>query len=107
MDTGISVVLVTAPQGEAGQNIARTLVEEGFAACVNRIPGIQSTYTWEGKICDDSEELLVIKTASENVDRLINKVKEIHPYDVPEIIALPVFKGSEDYIKWVLNTKGI
>lgn len=94
------VVLITAPKGR-GVEIARRIVEERLAACVNVVSGVTSIYWWEGKVNVDSEDLLVVKTTSEALERLIKRVREIHPYTVPEIIALDVAAGSDDYLKWV------
>lgn len=94
------VVLITAPPGE-GSRIARVLVEQRLAACVNIISGIRSIYRWEGSICDEPEELLVAKTVEEKVDALISRVREIHSYTVPEVIALPVVRGNDSYLKWL------
>jgi len=95
------VVLITAPREDEAVRIARSLVEARLAACVNIIKDIRSIYSWQGKIEDDSEVLLVVKTRSELFDSLSKKVKELHSYSVPEIIALPIIKGSEDYLKWI------
>jgi len=100
--TGVAVILVTTPPGEAGERIARDLVESGLAACVNRVPGIRSVYRWQGQVHDDAEDLLVIKTARERVDAVTARVREIHPYEVPEVLALPVEAGSASYLDWVI-----
>lgn len=97
----IRVFLVTAPPLNA-ENIARALVERNLAACVNIVPGIRSIYRWEGKICEDDEFLLIIKTASDRVSELINTIKEIHPYTVPEVISMGVVEGYKGYIEWVI-----
>jgi len=96
------VVLVTAPaQGDAAAKIARTLVEERLAACVNRVPGLVSTYWWQGKIEEDEEVLLVIKTSEEKLEALLKRVPELHPYSVPEVLALPVAAGHGPYLEWL------
>ncbi len=96
------VVLITAPaDGETPGRLARTLVEERLAACVNRVPGLVSTYRWEGKIEEDKEELLVVKTAEDRLEALFQRVAELHPYTVPEILALPVEKGHPPYLEWL------
>jgi periplasmic divalent cation tolerance protein len=76
-------------------------VESHLAACCNIIPSLRSIYFWQGKLCDDSELLLVIKTKADRYELLKQKIRELHPYDVPEVIALPVLKGNKDYLKWV------
>jgi len=95
------VVLITAPKEEDAAKIAKELVESSFAACVNIIKNVRSIYRWQGKIEDDSEVLLIVKTRKNLFDKLIKKVKELHSYSVPEIIALPVTEGSKDYLKWL------
>ncbi len=97
------VVLITAPaDGEAAAKLARTLVEERLAACVNRVPGLVSTYWWQGKIEEDREELLIIKTSEDRLEALLERVPELHPYAVPEVLALPVEKGHPPYLDWLL-----
>lgn len=94
------VVLITTPKGE-GSRIARALVEKRLAACINVVHGLRSFYWWKGKIEDDEEELLVVKTKRGLLGELESVVKEIHPYTVPEIIALPIVWGSKDYMEWL------
>lgn len=99
------VVFVTVPAGDGkndvGDRIAQKVVEERLAACVNRISGISSTYRWQGKVEKDTEDLLVIKTMPEKFSRLRDRVVELHPYDVPEVIALPIERGHHPYLKWI------
>jgi periplasmic divalent cation tolerance protein len=95
------VVLVTAPSADAGRDVAGALLERKLAACVNVVPSIASLYTWEGKLCRDEEALLVIKTTAAAFDDLAAVVRDVHPYDVPEIIALPIVAGSQDYLDWI------
>ena len=99
---GVKVVLITTPPGK-GEEIARLLVEERLAACVNVVKGIRSFYWWEGRVNVDEEELLIVKTRGDAVERLVRRVKEVHPYTVPEVIALDVSEGNEDYIRWVFE----
>lgn len=98
---GYLIVLVTVSSSEEAETIAYALVEEKLAACVNIIPGLTSIFTWEGKLDRAAELLLVIKTRQERMKELIKTVKDLHSYSVPEIIALPIIGGSEDYLKWV------
>ncbi len=95
------VVFVTAPDLEGGKKIARALVEEEIAACVNVIEGITSIFMWKSKIEEEKECLLVIKTRLVRVGDVIDVVKSMHGYDVPEIIALPVVDGNPAYLKWI------
>ena len=86
---------------DSAEEIGRRLVEERLAACVNVVPGLTSIYWWEGKVQRDAESLLVIKTTPEAYPRLERRIKELHPYTVPEILGLPVKEGNEDYLRWV------
>lgn len=95
------IALVTVPSMDVGREVARALVDRKLAACVNIVPSITSLYTWEGEVCADEEVLLIIKTTESAFDRLASAVKEIHPYDVPEVIALPLAAGSKDYLDWI------
>jgi len=95
------VVYITAPSEEEGAKIAKALVEERLAGCVNIVPGIRSIYSWQGQIEDETEVLLIVKTRLKLFNTLKAKVLELHSYSVPEIIALPIVDGSEEYIKWL------
>jgi periplasmic divalent cation tolerance protein len=95
------VVLVTVGSVADGDRLAQALVEERLAACVNRLPGIQSIYRWEGKLEQSVEELLLIKTRKALFPALEKRVRELHSYAVPEIIALPVVAGSVPYLQWL------
>ena len=94
-------VLVTAPDAEVAERVARALVAERLAACVNLVPGVRSIYRWEGEVQDDAELLLVIKTTAARVDVLAERVRAHHPYDLPEVLALPAAGGSAGYLDWV------
>ncbi|BAQ65272.1 divalent-cation tolerance protein CutA [Geminocystis sp. NIES-3709] len=94
------VVLVTVNNQKEAESIAKTLVEESLAACVNFMP-ITSVYRWQGEVCCDSEWQLIIKTDLKLFPRLENRIRELHSYDVPEMIALPIIKGSQPYLDWV------
>lgn len=95
------MVFVTAGSPEEGERLARALVEERLAACVNRITPVRSIYRWEGKVEQSEEELLVIKTRRGLFDHVKKRVQELHSYSVPEIIALPIVEGSEGYLRWL------
>ncbi len=97
----VLIVFVTVSSQEEGERIGSSLVESKLAACVNVLPQVSSIFSWQGKIEKDGEVLLLIKTTSERMDDLAAKIKEMHSYDVPEILAVPVFAGSRDYIDWV------
>lgn len=96
------VVLITAPSEEVGRGIAQALLDNKLAACVNIVAPINSLYLWQGDINDDEEVLLIVKSRAELFEQgLIPAVKEVHPYDVPEIIALPILLGDQDYLDWI------
>lgn len=101
------VLLATAPDGPAAETLARTLVTEGLAACVNRVPGVQSTYRWQGAVHDDTEVLLVIKSTAAAYPALERRIRELHPYEVPEVIALPIVRGSQPYLAWLSGQIGL
>ena len=94
------VVFVTCPPYQA-KGIASRLVEERLVACVNILPAIRSIYSWEGKTCDDREALLIMKTRASLFERLRLRVVELHPYEVPEVIAMPIAVGHPPYLQWL------
>jgi len=98
------VVLVTCGSEEEAAKIANSLVEERLAACVNMISPVRSIYRWEGKIWDEKEWMLIIKTQKRSFEELEKKVKSLHSYSVPEVIALPIVEGSASYLKWLEET---
>ncbi|MDA8173005.1 MAG: divalent-cation tolerance protein CutA [Nitrospiraceae bacterium] len=100
-ERGFTVVLITAPNEDEGARIARTLVEESLAACVNMVKNIRSVYYWQGRVHDEAEALLIVKTRRELFGALSARVKELHSYEVPEIIALPVTEGPAGYLNWL------
>jgi len=99
VEGGVVVVFITAPRGK-GEDIARELLERRLVACAN-VTEVRSLYWWRGKIEGDNEDLIVAKTTASRLEDLINAIKEIHPYEVPEVIALPVLACNEDYCRWV------
>ena len=99
--TGHIIVFTTADSKEVANKLSRGLVEEKLAYCVNTIPSVQSTYYWLGKLCVDEELLLVIKTQESKFTALESWIRENHNYEVPELIAFPIVKGSADYLKCI------
>jgi periplasmic divalent cation tolerance protein len=97
------LVLITAGSQEEAEAIARALVAERLAACVNVVPGITSIYRWQGKVQRDQEWLLVVKSRRDVLDNLVQRVQELHSYDLPEIIALPLVGGSAPYLAWLVG----
>ncbi len=98
------VVLSTAGSIEVASGIARALVEAGNAACVNIVPGIRSIYRWQGKVSCSEEFLMVIKTTEARFESVRSKIRELHPYELPEIIALPIVSGDADYLRWLSDS---
>ena len=101
MTSEVLLVLCTCPDEETGNRIAETLVVERLAACVNRLPGLLSIYQWQGKLERDTETLLLLKTTNARFDALRARLRALHPYDLPEIIAIPVTRGLPEYLRWV------
>ena len=101
------IIYITAGSKDEADKLSRGLVEEKLAFCVNTVPGIQSTYQWEGKIHVDDEILLIVKTRQDRYEALKQWVKQNHSYDVPEIISLPIQKGLPEYVQaiddWVAH----
>lgn len=101
-----AVIFITVPGREEAARIAEALVAEKLAACVNQIEGVSSIFWWEGKVQRETEILLMAKTASKRVENLIRRVKELHSYTTPEVIALPIRHGNPDYLRWIDETTG-
>lgn len=101
VESPITVAIVTAPSHDVADRLVTTIVEERLAACGNIVPGLTSIYRWEGALQRDNEVLIVFKTTRAVLAKLMARVEEIHPYDVPEVLALPVTAGLEAYTTWV------
>ncbi|HHW20574.1 MAG TPA: divalent-cation tolerance protein CutA [Thermodesulfovibrio thiophilus] len=95
------VVFITTPSEDEAAKIAKTLVEEKLAGCVNIVKNVRSIYSWQGNIEDETEVLMIVKTRNELFEELANRVNSIHSYTVPEIIGMKITKGSESYLKWL------
>ncbi len=100
----VSILFVTAGKAEEASKIARTLVAEKLVACVNLVSQIQSIYWWKGEVREDAELLLIMKTRSELVEAVQKRVKELHSYEVPEIIAMPIAQGLPAYLSWIVES---
>jgi periplasmic divalent cation tolerance protein len=103
MATSTRVVLCTVPSEDVGVRLARQLLEEHLVACANLVPGVRSIYRYQGKVEDDREHLLIMKTAEDRVAALIPRTRELHPYEVCEVLVLQVDAGSQPYLDWVLT----
>lgn len=104
--TDVLIVLCTCPDAATAQRLAAGLVEQGLAACVNILPEIRSIYRWQGRTLDDAETLLIAKTTRRVYPALEEWLREHHPYQVPEVLGLPVHAGASDYLEWVLSETG-
>lgn len=104
MATEHQLVLCTVPDAETGRSLGGALVTEKLAACVNLIPGLTSIYEWQGEVHDDPECLLLIKTRADLFSRLRDRISALHPYEVPEVIALDITAGSQAYLSWIDET---
>ncbi len=105
-EAGRVVVLITTATEEEAHRIAGLLLEQRKAACVNIVPGVSSLFRWEGKLDSAQESLLIAKTRASLLPGLVETVKKAHSYRVPEIIALPIISGNEDYLKWLDSEVG-
>ena len=101
MNSDYVVVLTTLPADADAEGFARMLVEERLAACVNLFPLMDSVYRWEGRVERETERQLQIKTSRERVNELWDRVRELHPYEVPEFLVLPIVDGNDAYLAWV------
>jgi len=104
MDTEFLLVMCTCPDRESAAALATALLEEELAACVNQVAGVKSMYRWEGRIEKDEEFLLLIKTTAPQFPSLEELIRKLHPYEVPEIIGLPLSVGSQAYFDWIRNS---
>lgn len=101
MGGGEIVIFCTVPNEEVAGKVAQVLVEGKLAACVNIVPGLVSVYSWKGEICRDNELLCIIKSQEGLFKKIEAAVRSVHPYEVPEIIALPIIKGHAPYLAWI------
>ncbi len=100
------VMMMTAGSAEEAAAIGKALVEERLVACCNIVPRIRSIYRWRGEVCDDAEALLIAKTRSELASEVIRRVRELHSYETPEAIALPIEAGLDAYLSWIDESTG-
>jgi periplasmic divalent cation tolerance protein len=101
MNADYVIVLTTLPADRESPAIGRRLVEERLAACVNLLPAMESVFRWEGQVEQDTERQVIIKTSKERVAALWERIRELHPYEVPEFVVLPIVDGSDAYLRWL------
>jgi periplasmic divalent cation tolerance protein len=101
--SNVCILLSTIDSAQAAEDVASKLVEEHLAACVNILPGVSSYYRWEGEVQNEQEFLLILKTSTDRVDDLMDRMKTLHPYEVPEIVSIPVEAGYQPYLDWVVT----
>lgn len=99
----VAVVYTTIGSIQDARKIANNLVEEQLVACVNIIPSVESVYSWKGKIQNDEEIVLIAKTTDDNVKKTIQRIKKLHPYELPDIIVLPIIGGLKEYLDYISN----
>ncbi len=97
------IVMMTAPSDEDGARIGKKLIEERLAACCNIVPSVRSLYWWKGEICDEAEVLCILKTRASNFELIKARVSALHPYEVPELIAVDIIDGLPSYLAWVID----
>jgi periplasmic divalent cation tolerance protein len=99
--TDALLVFTTLPSADKAAELAKALVEERLAACANLLPAVRSIYRWQGKLQDENEVLVLLKTRAEHLERLKLRILELHPYEVPEVLAVPVEAGYQPYLDWL------
>lgn len=99
--TDAILILTTLPNSDAAGELAKKVVGEKLAACANVLPAVRSIYRWQGKVQDENEVLVLLKTRQQHYERLKARILDLHPYDVPEVIALPVEQGHQAYLDWI------
>jgi periplasmic divalent cation tolerance protein len=97
----VVVIFVTAPDEKVAESIARTLVQERLVACANIVPGLRSHYWWDGEVQEASELLMLLKARKSDVQAVAKRVQELHPYEVPEVVALDILGGLPAYVEWI------
>jgi periplasmic divalent cation tolerance protein len=103
-DTSIQLILCTCPDNQVAEQLATSLVEQRLAACINIVPGLTSIYRWQGKLEKGTEVLLLIKTTREYYTAVETAIRQQHPYELPEIIAVTLDEGSSDYLRWLTTS---
>ncbi len=104
--TDALLVLTTLPNADAAAELAKTVVAEKLAACANLFPALRSVYRWQAKVQDENEVLVLFKTRQEHFERLKSRILELHPYEVPEVLAIPIEQGYQGYLEWLARETG-
>lgn len=107
MSVSLKLVLTTVPLHEEAEGLAEALVREQLAACVQIIPGIKSYFQWRGALQQDGELLVICKTSEPKVRELVERIAQLHSYETPEIVVVPIEQASEAYLRWVLRETGV
>lgn len=97
------VIYCTVPSKAEGKKIAKALIQDNLVACVNIIDKIESVFSWDGELCEEKEALMMIKTKKALFDKINALIKDLHSYNVPEVIALPIIEADETYLKWIAH----
>lgn len=100
-EPGEIVIFITTSDEQEAQAISKMLLEKRLIACANIVPKVNSMFWWQGVLKSEDESMLVLKTRADLLDKIVDEVKSAHSYDVPEVIALPIIGGNEDYLKWI------
>lgn len=95
------VIYCTTPNKKEGVEIAKALIEQNLAACINILDKVESIFSWDGKLCEEKEVMLIIKTKREHFTRANHLIQKLHSYNVPEVVALPIIEADETYLKWI------
>ena len=103
MHSDYYMVIPTIDDENLAAEIANKMVSQRLARCVNIIPGTRSIYSWQGEICDDQELLMIFKTIHVKLEKLMESIREMHNYELPEIVALPITEGDDDYLRWIFD----
>ena len=105
-EPAVRVVLVTVPDPETGHSLVRQMVQARLAACGSVVPGLTSIYRWKGEVHQDPESLVIFKTTTSVLEALKTRVVDLHPYEVPEVICLPIIDGAPNYLNWLTDSVG-
>ena len=103
MASKVALVYVTTSDEEEARRIGSALVDKKLAACVNIIPGMHSIYRWQGKVVNDSECIMTVKVPRDNTEAVIKNIKEMHSYEVPCVVVIPIVHGLPEYLDWIVN----